>query len=104
MGITKTKPNESTDEIIKTIRNLLGKVRSYRLGKSPIGEKSPIKVEFELLHEKEALMRANRAMKPTTSDVKLEGPSGPIFMNHNMTKDNGELFKATRIFQKGKQL
>ncbi|KAG5886592.1 hypothetical protein JTB14_001016 [Gonioctena quinquepunctata] len=49
MGITKTKPNESTDEIIKTIGNSLqvslGKVRSYRLGKSPIGGKSPIKVE-----------------------------------------------------------
>ncbi|KAG5886736.1 hypothetical protein JTB14_032405 [Gonioctena quinquepunctata] len=77
MGITETKPNETTDEIIKTIGNSLqvslSKVRSYRLGKCPIGEKSPIKVEFELLHEKEALMMANRATKPTTSDAKLEG-------------------------------
>lgn len=101
--IVKGMPQTEDDaEVIKKLGSKLqvrvGNVKIFRLGKKD-SNATPIKVCFESESEKITFMRAQKNKRLSTTDLGFN-QSNNIYLDHDLTKKNMELYKAARIFRK----
>ena len=98
------KTNEKVDEIIKNIGGLLDvslnnqSFTAVRLGKEN-QKTNLIKVTFQDENTKQKIIKSPKRRQLNTSKLGLNIDK-PIFLNHDLTKQNQELFKKANDFKK----
>lgn len=99
------RKTEDIKELVSRVADSLGVQNNaqiaYRLGN--VKEESkvlPIRVTFKNEADKKNWMVAKRQKKITTADLKVDDDHKQIYINHDLTKHNLELYKAARQHQK----
>lgn len=100
------KENENVQAIVERIATTL-KVpnrvqKSFRLGSAKNGKTQvPIKIIFSTPEEKKCWMVAKKNINLTTATIMAQGSATePIFLNHELTRQNIELYMKAREFKK----
>lgn len=97
------KENEKVEETIRKITNILGVVNNaekcFRLGSGNGSKLAPIKVVFKNSEDKEKWMLAKKNKNLNTAIFEQSNPPKPIYLNHDLTKRNFELFMAAKKFK-----
>lgn len=93
--------NENIPEIIKKIgQNLetpIGKFSAFRMGKEGV-KNSAIKVIFDNEDTKKGFLKSKNKFSLSSKDLGFT-TNNKIYLNHDLTKANLELFKEARIFK-----
>ena len=93
------------DEIVAKMGNVFNvpvdKVKAYRLGKGG-QHPAPIKLCFDNEKNKNELLQAKKKKKITTKDLGYSVENF-IYVDHDLTKKNQELYKQARLFKRDKQ-
>lgn len=98
------KENEKVEEIVEKIAKTLNVINNadkmYRLGSGSGNTAAPIKVIFKNADDKKKWMLAKKSKEVTTAVFGLNNNPTPIYINHDLTKQNLILFKAAKQFKK----
>lgn len=102
-GIPEGK-NENLETVVKEIGSQLNvKIEDsftvYRLGKVNSQKTRPIKVIFSKDEVKVNLMKSKKRVQLTTTDLGFS-TNNKVFLNHDLTKANHELFMAAKEYKK----
>lgn len=97
------KENENVEDIIKKIGHKLeipveGKFKAYRIGKDHTKKISAIKVIFDEHNTKARWLKSKKKVHLNTSELGYN-TSNKVYLNHDLTKANLELYKAARNFK-----
>lgn len=92
-------------ELVKKMGNLLevpvGRFKSYRLGRASNGERPALlKVCFENENDKLSFIKAQKRKKLSTIDLGFKDLNNNIYIEHDLTKKNQELYKEARKYRK----
>lgn len=97
--------NEKVETVVEKLANKLKVTRNiekaYRLG-NPNQERasSAIKIIFKSYDDKKQWMQAKKSYKLSTGDLGYNDINEAIYINHDLTKRNIELFKMAKQFKK----
>lgn len=98
------KPNEELRRIVEKVGSELQvdltshKFKAVRIGRDE-SKKNPIKVTFESLDSKTRLLKSPRKFNLNTNNLGFTNENNKIFLNHELTKRNLELFKKAQTFK-----
>ena len=98
---TSEDPKEIVRKMASTMQVKLNmdNVTAYRFGRRNGTRSAPIKVIFSMEQDKACFMQAKKTKAITVPDLGFS-ETGDIFINHDMTRENQNLYKEARQFKK----